>query len=358
MDREESFLRTIREDPHGRETRLAYADWLEEYGDPRRAELIRVGEAMRKLPVFSDEYWQLKARRNGLRDRCPADWLAATGYDGSRYDPLYRDGIPPDWKGRWRLTREFTERWHGLAMGDVGGRQEVVRAEESRLGLQFPPSVREYVAYAHDVFPEGGARCVHRDPYMMRPIPDQPALSLMMISEGNVQWAVHYDELDRDDPPIHTYIWADGDETRYVPYPEGDQYPQTVSEFILGVANSYKPEGGRFRATAADGRELNEQLAAAFPIRIEGNGGPTYEGDGILARVQPELYGQGFVLDVCVHQSVTWERIPGFLWDYARKRHMCSGMFLGESDRRGVRDRWGAERPAWLDTTPPPLRDL
>jgi uncharacterized protein (TIGR02996 family) len=76
--------------------RLIYADWLDEHGDSDPAELIRVCQAMRRLPVFADDYWRLKARRNQLRTRCPADWLAATGYDGSRYDPLYRDGMPPD----------------------------------------------------------------------------------------------------------------------------------------------------------------------------------------------------------------------------------------------------------------------
>src|SRR5262245_13284166 len=129
VKQDEAFLKAISEGPEDDGVRLVYADWLEEHGHPERGELIRVCQAMRQVPIFSDEYWRLKARRNELRPGCPADWLAATGYDSSRYDPLFRDGIPPDWKGRWRLIREFTERWHGIPMGDVGGRQDEVRAE-------------------------------------------------------------------------------------------------------------------------------------------------------------------------------------------------------------------------------------
>src|SRR4051812_10751304 len=98
---QDALLQAVRENPGDGSLRLVYADWLEENGRAEPAELIRVCEAMRQVPVFSDDYWQLKARRNELRPGCPADWLAATGYDGFRYDPLYRDGIPAGWKGRW-----------------------------------------------------------------------------------------------------------------------------------------------------------------------------------------------------------------------------------------------------------------
>jgi uncharacterized protein (TIGR02996 family) len=169
-------------------TRLVYADWLEEQGDRDRAELIRVCEAMRRLPVFAADY-----SAQGPARRAAAELpgrLAATGYDGSRYDPLYRHGIPPDWRGRWRLIRAFAESWHGLALGDVGGRRDEIQAEERRLDRKLPPSAREYVAYAHDVAPEYGFGTVHRDVYTMRPLEGQAALSVMVTREGNGQWAI------------------------------------------------------------------------------------------------------------------------------------------------------------------------
>jgi uncharacterized protein (TIGR02996 family) len=87
------FLTAIATNPSNAGTRLAYADYLQEHGEPLRADVIRVSEEMRRLAVFSDDYWRLKARRNELRLRCPADWLATTGYDGSRYDRIFRDGF-------------------------------------------------------------------------------------------------------------------------------------------------------------------------------------------------------------------------------------------------------------------------
>src|SRR3954468_15073383 len=148
--REEDFLGAIQATPGDTALRLAYADWLEERGDPRH-ELVRVCEAMRAVPVWSDQYWGLKARRNELWTSFPFGWLEATGYDGSYYDPVFRDGVPEGWRERWRLVREFTERWHGVAVPDVGGWRPEVRQTEDRLGLALPPSVREYVAYAHDL---------------------------------------------------------------------------------------------------------------------------------------------------------------------------------------------------------------
>ena len=81
---EDAFLRCIAETPDDAALRQVYADWLEDHVQPASSELVRVGERMRRVPVFSDEYWPLKARRNELRPARPVGWLAATGYNGSR----------------------------------------------------------------------------------------------------------------------------------------------------------------------------------------------------------------------------------------------------------------------------------
>ena len=85
MSDEPHLLRAIAETPDDAALRLVYADWLEDNGEPGRSELVRVCERIRGVSVFSDEYWLLKARRDELRPGCPAEWLAATGYDGSRF---------------------------------------------------------------------------------------------------------------------------------------------------------------------------------------------------------------------------------------------------------------------------------
>ena len=40
-DRQDAFLAAIRDDPDDDAPRLVFADWLDDYGEPHRAELIR-----------------------------------------------------------------------------------------------------------------------------------------------------------------------------------------------------------------------------------------------------------------------------------------------------------------------------
>jgi uncharacterized protein (TIGR02996 family) len=238
MSDESAFLAALAASPADPLPRLAYADWLEERADPRH-ELVRVCEAMRQVPVFSDEYWRLKARRNELRPAFAADWLAATGCDGSRYDAIFRDGVPDGWRERWRLIREFTERWHGIPMPDVGGRVADIAATEERLGLTLPPSVREYVAYAHDVSVDSDYLRLNRDPVTMVPIPGHDAVSISVISEGDWHWGIRLADFNQPDPPVYNYAWRDDampEEVR-----EQGQAADSITRFVLNDATAYKP---------------------------------------------------------------------------------------------------------------------
>jgi uncharacterized protein (TIGR02996 family) len=79
LPEEEQFLRVIDGQPGDRSVRLAYADWLEERGDSR-SELVRIEEEMRTIPIFSDQYWQLKPRRAQLRKTLDPVWLKRMNY--------------------------------------------------------------------------------------------------------------------------------------------------------------------------------------------------------------------------------------------------------------------------------------
>ena len=139
-----AFLAGIAADPADRVRRLVYADYLDDHADPR-GELVRVEEAMRDLTAFGDEFWRLKLRRNELRPLAPANWLAALRY-GVDAHPVFSHGVPDDPRGRWRLIREFLERWHGVPMPDCGGRAAEIAAVEARLGVTLGSGVREFVS--------------------------------------------------------------------------------------------------------------------------------------------------------------------------------------------------------------------
>jgi uncharacterized protein (TIGR02996 family) len=102
MNADTPFLETIKANPSDVATRLVYADWLEERGDPR-GELIRIEEEMRPLPVFSDRFWELKPRRHELREQIASSWLQILGYVPT-YRPLFSK-LPPGRKERWRLVQ-------------------------------------------------------------------------------------------------------------------------------------------------------------------------------------------------------------------------------------------------------------
>src|SRR5262245_51089708 len=109
MNAETPFLEAIKAAPDDVAARLVYADWLEERGD-QRGELIRLQEEMNSVPAWSDRYWNLRPRRNALREQVKSSWLQTMGYVPT-YRPLFSK-LPPERKERWRLVHEFIELWH------------------------------------------------------------------------------------------------------------------------------------------------------------------------------------------------------------------------------------------------------
>jgi uncharacterized protein (TIGR02996 family) len=148
----EAFLRAICEEPDEDAHRLVYADWLDENGDPVRAEFIRVQCALDRLGPYDEARFDLEARQQALFDAHRPDWL----------DELPRWARPPrttffpfrrgflDWVGctarqwlsgadallrRVPLARASLERCKGLE-GEVARCPHLGRLSE--LGLNGP----------------------------------------------------------------------------------------------------------------------------------------------------------------------------------------------------------------------------
>jgi uncharacterized protein (TIGR02996 family) len=329
------FLATIRANPQDAASRIVYADWLEERGDPR-AELIRTEEEMRQLPVFADRYWQLKPRWEELCTLAAVDWREALGYGDWR--PVFRHGIPEGLRERWRLIRVFTEVWnHRPSLGDVGRRTAAIQAEEARLGRTLSPSLREWVAYAYDV---SGASDAHqvllvlRDNYQLTELQGHDAVSLLLRGEGDYHWAVRHEHLNLNDPPVYGYGWdgghvsADDDAYTFTLDPRSPLAPG-VTAFTLDYALSYAHgAGGEFWVEVYDRGRVLDDLAAALPTHVRLGEADIFEADNLLVWLPPWWQeNRGHRLRVLVARPVPRETLPAFLLECADHGYNRRGMF-------------------------------
>jgi uncharacterized protein (TIGR02996 family) len=225
----DDFLDAIQAEPADRTRRLVYADWLDERDDPR-GELVRIEEEMRDTPVFADRFWELKPRRNALRRLIGAEWCNRMQY-GTECEPVLAHGIPEGWRERWRIIREFVERWHKIPMPDVGGHKAEIARIETRLKRTLPPAMREWIAFCHDqkvLMELVGAESddtrqppANRDEIVLFPPSDNAdvfsvyevqdigrqsldAVSFL-VGEGSLVWGVPTSELQNADPLVATY---------------------------------------------------------------------------------------------------------------------------------------------------------
>jgi uncharacterized protein (TIGR02996 family) len=328
MEQETPFLDAIRAQPQDVAHRLIYADWLEERADPR-GELIRIEEEMRRLPVFSDRYWESKARCDVLRKTSPPEWIQILQY-GNHWQPTFAH-TPNTWQEWWRLVRVFVERWHELPfLPDVGGRSAEVHEVEVRLGRQLPPSVREWVAFAHDVRPQDFF-FVLRDVYQMIKIDGQNAISLLLQCEADLHWAILHSDLQEDDPPVYEFGWdfsLPDPESAFVlrsPVPASS----TVSTFALGYSLSctHAP-GGSFGTDAKNPEVLYQQLCQTFPVHFVHGDFEIFESENLL--VQLHHCPDGEYLKVHLFKEMPMEKLPSFLLDQTKHGGWFSGMFMSD----------------------------
>lgn len=224
-------------------------------------------------------------------------------------------------------------------MPDIGGRTAEIAATEARLGRVLPPSVREWVAFAHDVRREEDFHVVFRDSYMMEDVPGHAALSLLMQAEGDIHWAVNHADFGHDDPLVTEYFGGAAIESgEFTPTP-GDKV--TVTQFAFDYALGYADgEGGSFATDIRDTAPLIKNLSGTFPFVAEIGTTSLFEMDDILAVFY--RWNKRRYLKVRVRRPVPREAIPDFLWPYTTTGGSFSGMFIVQ---RGDRPPPGGPLP-------------
>jgi uncharacterized protein (TIGR02996 family) len=331
MSNHQSFLDTIAAQPADRSLRLIYADWLEERGD-LGGELIRIEEEMRRVPVWADRFWELKPRRNELRKRVDSALRKKLGY-GLDVPPTFAHGIPDGWRERWRLIREFTERWSRRPMADVGGRQQKIRAVEKRLRRTLVPAIQEWVAFAHDVNQRQyeGRICVLRDILQMTDLPGHDALSLMLQCEGDLHWAVLHEDLHLPDPPVWLFREFGGENEFVQDQQSADRITSFALNYTMAGNNGL---GGGFGTHLVATDELLQQLNDSFPVQwCPGGEIIIYEAENILVELGPTWRPPYRSFRVEVARKLPRKRIPAFFWEHTTRGGSFHGMFAPHDNR-------------------------
>jgi uncharacterized protein (TIGR02996 family) len=115
-----AFLEAIRDRPDDDAPRLVYADWLEEHGDPARAEFIRAQCAAERLDPNDPRRGPLEDRAAALEQAHAPEWLGTLNESVDR-------SLSRGEKSSWRFRRGFLyrvrlrPRWPGFlrAAGDL-----------------------------------------------------------------------------------------------------------------------------------------------------------------------------------------------------------------------------------------------
>jgi len=97
MSDEKALLATIWEHPHEDTPRLMYADWLQENGQPERAEFIRVQCEIARLDEWDDRITPLKTREAELWNAHANEWRSKLKKELRLQYPNFRRGFvaPP-----------------------------------------------------------------------------------------------------------------------------------------------------------------------------------------------------------------------------------------------------------------------
>ena len=118
----DAFMRAIRAAPDDDAPRLVYADWLEENGDPMRAEFIRVQCTRARLPADDPAAEELNARSYALLVDNWEAWVGPSASSGgARTAPRFLR-LPEARRGERRKNRrqEINAFCFGRKMSSLG----------------------------------------------------------------------------------------------------------------------------------------------------------------------------------------------------------------------------------------------
>ncbi len=223
---------------------------------------------------------------------------------------------PPGGKERWRLLREFTERWYGVSMPDVGGQQHAIARIEKGLKHELPLSVREWIAYVSDLANQskvslvlnGQARRMYQtsnDGYHFiveeRGESNDVCLLTQTFRESEAYWSVSHDKVAHLDPPVDHWAptWDGlGDEPIHAQQPyfsrvSRSRYPLTTFIFdhvLFMLQGKRKTTSVSPRAAdelCAEMRDAARYTRERFPVQSRIDHLEIFEGTNMILHLKP-----------------------------------------------------------------------
>src|SRR5947209_2024989 len=98
MSSADTFLADIRDNPDDDAVRLVFADWLEDHGDPERAEFIRLQVRLAQMPEHDPARFELEERAQDLLAEHQARWLGHLPKWARAVELSFRRGLPEEVK--------------------------------------------------------------------------------------------------------------------------------------------------------------------------------------------------------------------------------------------------------------------
>ncbi len=239
------------------------------------------------------------------------------------YQPCFAH-VPDSWQGRWALLREFVRRWYGFSLGPVGAHSNLVDREEGKLGLQLPPSFREWISFAEELYAQNAFRIL-RDDYKVTRLEGHSAISLIMQGEGDVYWAVKEEDFQSEDPPVHTYF-VDFEKNEI----EHDGLDSScITTFVLKHLAVYlEGKGGGFGAEVKVTEAFLAEMRRVFPVAVSFDHLQVFEMENIFAMIEPSRFGCGHRLSVEVWRPIPMDRIPACVLACTKNGGWFRGAFI------------------------------
>ena len=153
--------------------------------------------------------------------------------------------INDDWQSRWTAIRSVVSAWYKIELNPVN-----ISHEPGNIPAEnCPPSIMQWILFREEIHAKGQLSII-RDDFVAERICDPQAISLQVVSEGNVCWAVLDEHLHLEDPPVACLTGdCHGDYDHDVLFTNrweyGWQSNETVSEFALDqVVHKLRGERG------------------------------------------------------------------------------------------------------------------